>query len=529
MALDFPSSPTVGQEYASGNRIWRWNGTTWVVGSSNLYASSLDDIGDVDLTGVTSGEFLKYDGTDWVADAVPTINTLNDVGDVDTTGASSGEFLKWDGTNWVADSIPTINALDDVGNVSAATPASGDFLRYDGSNWSNDAINSDDVGEGSTNLYYTDTRARGAVNADLSGAAGGTRFVAPSSSSDVQLISHEATHAVIVQSDGIVGAKVIIKGSAQVIASASIADPGNLTVAGTVSATDVTVTGDLTVSGTTTSLNTTELTVEDNIITLNSGATGAPTLNAGIEIERGSSTNVALRWNETSDKWEITTNGSTYDSIATAGDVAGVAISSLDDIGDVSIASAASGDVLTWNGSAWVNDSIIGGATVSSSAPTGLDEGAIWFDSDTGQTYVYYDAAWVEIGGSYVGARLTVSSEAPAGPLEGEMWFDSDTAQTFVYYDGVWVEISGSNTGLASLDDVGDVNVASATSGQFLKWDGTEWVADDVPTINTLDDIGDVTITSVANGQVLTRIGGAWVNATPTGGDSLSPFFLMGA
>lgn len=72
------------------------------------------------------------------------------------------------------------------------------------------------------------------------------------------------------------------------------------------------VTGDLTVNGTTTTLNTTDLAVEDNLVILNSGVTASPSLDAGIEIERGTSTNVSIIWNETSDKWTFTNNGSTY-------------------------------------------------------------------------------------------------------------------------------------------------------------------------------------------------------------------------
>lgn len=66
---------------------------------------------------------------------------------------------------------------------------------------------------------------------------------------------------------------------------------------------DLTVTGNLTVNGTTTTLNTETLAVEDNIVVLNSTVTGTPTTNAGIEIERGTSTNSAVTWDESDDKW----------------------------------------------------------------------------------------------------------------------------------------------------------------------------------------------------------------------------------
>lgn len=79
------------------------------------------------------------------------------------------------------------------------------------------------------------------------------------------------------------------------------------------------VTGDLTVNGTTTTINTQNLNVEDNIITLNYGVTGSPTLNAGVEIERGTSANVAIRWNETDDQWEYTNDGSQYSAIGSGG------------------------------------------------------------------------------------------------------------------------------------------------------------------------------------------------------------------
>ena len=67
----------------------------------------------------------------------------------------------------------------------------------------------------------------------------------------------------------------------------------------------MTVSGNLTVSGTTTTLNTETLTVDDNIIVLNNNVTGTPSENAGIEIERGSATNVTFLYDESADKWTV--------------------------------------------------------------------------------------------------------------------------------------------------------------------------------------------------------------------------------
>jgi len=69
------------------------------------------------------------------------------------------------------------------------------------------------------------------------------------------------------------------------------------------------------VTGTETITNTSVQNITDNKITLNSGATGTPTLNASIVVGRGSSSNTALRWNESTQKWEQTRDGGTYINI----------------------------------------------------------------------------------------------------------------------------------------------------------------------------------------------------------------------
>ena len=71
---------------------------------------------------------------------------------------------------------------------------------------------------------------------------------------------------------------------------------------------NVVISGNLTVSGTTTSVNSNEVNIGDNILVLNSDETGTPSQNAGIEIERGTSTNVSLLWNESNDYWTFGSN-----------------------------------------------------------------------------------------------------------------------------------------------------------------------------------------------------------------------------
>lgn len=80
---------------------------------------------------------------------------------------------------------------------------------------------------------------------------------------------------------------------------------------------DMVVTGNLTISGTTTTVNTATLSVADNIVDLNSDfTTGTPSENAGLRVLRGDSASVQIRWNEGSDAWEFTNDGSSYGAFA---------------------------------------------------------------------------------------------------------------------------------------------------------------------------------------------------------------------
>jgi hypothetical protein len=87
---------------------------------------------------------------------------------------------------------------------------------------------------------------------------------------------------------------------------------GTTAAAGTFTTVDtsgnVIIGGNLTVSGTTTTVNSNEVNIGDNIIVLNSDETGTPSQNGGIEVERGTSTNVSLLWNETNDYWTFGSN-----------------------------------------------------------------------------------------------------------------------------------------------------------------------------------------------------------------------------
>ena len=146
------------------------------------------------------------------------------------------------------------------------------------------------------------------------------------------------------------------------------------------------ITGNLYVKGTTTTIDSNTVTVGDNIIVLNSDFTGAlPTENAGIQVERGTQNDTLLRWNESTDRWDFTNDGTTYYNIPVTNDLT---LSSV-----------------TTNGSSTTNNIVVGGVTVSGSASATSNHYVMSATTSNGTTTEMFLAG---------GARLTLASDVAA-------------------------------------------------------------------------------------------------------------------
>ena len=108
--------------------------------------------------------------------------------------------------------------------------------------------------------------------------------------------------------------------------------------------------------------------------------------------------------------------------------------------------------VNVYDGSAWVEVSGGGGVTVSATAPASPDDGDLWWDSDDGELYLYYNdgssSQWV----AAAGPSVTVAATAPTG-YEGQLWLDSTDGSMYVYYtdpggaNAQWIgAVSNNNT-----------------------------------------------------------------------------------
>ena len=125
------------------------------------------------------------------------------------------------------------------------------------------------------------------------------------------------------------------------IGSTSDPDAIAISAAGVVTMSqDLIITGDFTVNGTTTTVNSTNTTLDDNLLELNSGA-GSNANDCGIIIERGSTgDNAIIAWDESVDKFTVGTTTATASDTGNLTITAGTLVANLE--GTVATAAQAS-------------------------------------------------------------------------------------------------------------------------------------------------------------------------------------------
>lgn len=233
----------------------------------------------------------------------------------------------------VKNGIVVEGATGTINGSNILTEASTEFLQdtvgamVTGNTESNITVTYDDD-NGKLNFSSTDTNttysvsaetATGGANLRLTDSAATTDDVKIASGTAITVSRTDASTITIANAGvtAIAGTENEVTVSAGT-GSVTVGLPDNVTIGGT-----LTVTGDLTVNGTTTTLNTDTLAVEDNIIVLNSNVSGTPSLDAGIEVERGTYTNAKIYWNETANAWYISTpgdsNGAATDAVISTG------------------------------------------------------------------------------------------------------------------------------------------------------------------------------------------------------------------
>jgi len=204
----------------------------------------------------------------------------------------------------------------------------------------------------------------------------------------------------------------------------------------------------------------------------------------------------------------------------------------IDDLTDVNTYDAADGQALVYDSASgdWIPGELTSSlAELSDVNTTGAtDKNSLIYDEDSG--------IWIVGPG---GGKFTVSTTAPADPQNGDTWFNSETGQSYLFYEdtdtGQWVEIAAPVVGFLDIDQLNDVQITGASSGNVLKYNGTQWVNDTIELADISDTIelgtlDDTDVYDPADGDVLTynASSGNWESAPIPPGVSLGLVIALG-
>ena len=329
-----PSSPVSGQVYynTGSNILYFYNGTEWISTSGSLEVIT-DAIGSYIDGGV---------GLTKVFDDTTNVTTIN----LDNTAVTAGSYGS-------TTKIPTFT-VDAQGRLTAASEADvatnlsiagdtgtdtvnllTDTLTVAGGEGLDVAVTNNTVtisGEDASTTNkgiasfnasdFTVTSGEVSLNKDpvitLSGDVTGTGTM--TNLGDVTITTTVQPNSVALGTDTTGDYVANIQGTANEVTVSPTTGEGTTVTIGLpddVSITNnLTVGGNLNVAGTINSVNTTQVNIVDNKINLNTDFAGTPTIDAGIRVERGTSSDVEILWNESDDKWTLTNNGSNYHAIA---------------------------------------------------------------------------------------------------------------------------------------------------------------------------------------------------------------------
>ena len=233
----------------------------------------------------------------------------------------------------------------------------------------------------------------------------------------------------------------------------------------------VEIKGNLVVTGDTTTVNSIQTSFADPKLLINGDLTGAPSEDVGIEIERGTSDNKFLLWNETTDKWSV--GAETF--------VAGIFEGNL--TGNVT------GDI-TSSGSTFSNIDINGGA---------IDGTIIGANTPAAGTFSTVTATTITgaLTGNVTGTVSSIANHTTSDLTEGTNLYYTDARVDARYAtlqaDSNFIEtLDGQNgayyldynnltnvpTVIGSIDDLSDVDTTTTapTTGQTIIWNGTNFV-----------------------------------------------------
>ena len=219
-----------------------------------------------------------------------------------------------------ATSIISIAGPGAYSTLTTAQTISGDktytgSLDFTGATVTGLATNSDELTEGSTNLFLTDARVRAALSATTASGVtftSGTGVIALASVPNSSLANSAVTftNGTTAFANNL-GATVTIQGTANEVEVGSDSGSRTLTVGlpdDVTIANDLTVTGDLVVQGDTVTLSTSEIVAEDKNIVLGNTSTPTDVTADGGGITLKGAADYTITWVNSTDSWTFNQN-----------------------------------------------------------------------------------------------------------------------------------------------------------------------------------------------------------------------------
>ena len=181
-------------------------------------------------------------------------------------------------------------------------------------------------------------------------------------------------------------------------------------------------------------------TIQETFV-LNKDFTGTPASNCGIEVERGTESNAVIRYNETSNVWQYTNDGTVWVDLTNSGP--GVPLATTSTAGTVIVSTGllvdGSGNLSVENVFTSAEKTKLAGIEDNATADMTDAEIKTAYENNS-NTNAYTDAEKTQV------AKIDQSgdtSSRPSSPATGEMYFDTDLGYP-IWYDGSdWVDSTG--------------------------------------------------------------------------------------
>jgi len=273
-------------------------------------------------------------------------------------------------------------------------------------------------------------------------------------------------------------AKITVTNGDGVSGNPTLTLPDVLTLVTPTISGNLVVQGTLTVTGSTTTVESNTVTIGDNIIVLNADETGTPSQNSGIEIERGTSTNVQFVWDEGNDRWTVagqalygtgtltfSGGGSLTGTWSDLGTVSTIDINSgTIDGAAIGASSASTGAFTTIVASTSI--ALATGATI-----TGIDDGDIATGSATLGVTQNAVKAYSDANAIAPGLPMTFEADTDAADKgNGRVWFNAAIASaTLIYIDD---NLNDGSTSIATLVGNLDDNTNSFATAMITIHEG---------------------------------------------------------